>query len=50
MWKIRPTKNHECMKTFHPTSDEKKKNKGLKNWMKNLTSKLWMKTFHLDEN
>jgi hypothetical protein len=26
-----------------------KKNKGMKNWMKNLTSKLWMKTFHSDE-
>jgi hypothetical protein len=33
------------MKTFHPTLDEKSKNK----WMKNPTSKLWMKTLVLDE-
>jgi hypothetical protein len=34
--------------------DEKDKNKrkmkGSKPWMKNHTSKLWMKTFHSDEN
>jgi len=31
--------------TFHPNLDEKEKNR-----MKSPTSKLWMKTLHLDEN
>jgi hypothetical protein len=44
MWKIRPTKNHECMKTFHPTLDEKKKNKRIKT----LDEKSYIKI--MDEN
>jgi hypothetical protein len=41
------------MTTLQPTLDLKNKNKrkirGRKPWMKNPTSKVWMKTFHLDE-
>jgi hypothetical protein len=44
MWKIRPTKNHECMKTFHPTLDEKKKKKRIKT----LDEKSYIKI--MDEN
>jgi hypothetical protein len=44
MWKIRPTKNHECMKTFHPPLDEKNKNKRIKT----LDEKSYIKI--MDEN
>jgi hypothetical protein len=48
MWKIWPIKNHEWIRTFHPTLDGKKKIKKKEKEMKTLDEKSYMQI--MDEN